>query len=63
MVDPFLEAEPELMARVIHRQNGMNRVGEPHEIAETVMWLLSSQASFVNGAALLASGGDTGRLY
>lgn len=63
MVDPFLEAEPELMARVIHRHNGMNRVGEPQEIAEAVTWLLSAQASFVNGTALLVSGGETSRLY
>lgn len=63
MVDPFLQAEPEFMSRVIHRHNGMNRVGEPEEIAEAVTWLLSSQSSFVNGTALLASGGDHTKLY
>ncbi|MBY0421583.1 MAG: SDR family oxidoreductase [Parvularculaceae bacterium] len=63
MVDPFLESEPEMMSRVIHRHNGMNRVGEPEEIAEAVTWLLSAQASFVNGTALLVSGGDHAKLY
>lgn len=63
MVDPFLESEPDLMARVIHRHNGMNRVGDPEEIAEAVTWLLSDQASFVSGTALLASGGDHAKLY
>lgn len=63
MVDPYLEAQPELMGRVIHRHNGMNRVGEPEEIAEAVTWLLSTQSSFVNGTALLVSGGDHTRLY
>lgn len=63
MVDPYLDAEPELMSRVIHRHNGMNRVGEPEEIAEAVTWLLSSQASFVNGTALLVCGGDHAKLY
>lgn len=63
MVDPFLDAEPEFMGRVIHRHNGMNRVGEPEEIAEAVTWLLSSQSSFVSGTSLLVSGGDHTKLY
>jgi NAD(P)-dependent dehydrogenase (short-subunit alcohol dehydrogenase family) len=63
MVDPYLEAEPELMRHVIHRHNGMNRVGEPQEIAEAVTWLLSAQSGFVNGTALLVSGGDHSKLY
>ncbi len=63
MVDPYLEAEPDLMARTIHRHSAMNRVGEADEIAQAVTWLLSEQASFVNGTALLVSGGETSRLY
>ncbi len=63
MVDPYLEAQPELMGRVISRHNGMNRVGEPEEIAEAVTWLLSAQARFVNGTALLVCGGDHTKLY
>lgn len=63
MVDPYLEAEPDLMARTIHRHSAMNRVGESEEIAHAVTWLLSNQSSFVNGTALLVSGGETSRLY
>jgi len=63
MVDPYLEGEPELMARTILRHSAMNRVGEATEIAEAVTWLLSPQASFVNGTALLVSGGETSKLY
>lgn len=63
MVDPYLEAEPELMARTINRHSAMNRVGEANEIAQAVTWLLSPQSSFVNGTALLVSGGETSRLY
>jgi len=63
MVDPYLEAEPELMARTIERHSAMNRVGESAEIAEAVTWLLSAQASFVSGTALQVSGGDTHKLY
>jgi NAD(P)-dependent dehydrogenase (short-subunit alcohol dehydrogenase family) len=35
----------------------MHRVGEAHEIAEAVLWLLSDEASFITGAMLDASGG------
>jgi NAD(P)-dependent dehydrogenase (short-subunit alcohol dehydrogenase family) len=35
----------------------MRRAGEPEEIAEAVVWLLSSAASFVTGAILPVSGG------
>ena len=35
----------------------MGRVGEPNEIAEAVLWLLSDQASFVAGANIRAAGG------
>lgn len=63
MVDPYLAAEPELMARVIQRHSGMNRVGEADEIAEAVTWLLSAQSRYVNGTELLVSGGETSKLY
>lgn len=63
MVDPYLDAEPEMMARTILRHSAMNRVGESDEIAEAVTWLLSPQASFVSGTALQVSGGDTSKLY
>lgn len=63
MVDPYLEAEPELMSRTIQRHSAMNRVGESDEIAQAVTWLLSSQAKFVNGTELLVSGGETTRLF
>lgn len=63
MVDPYLEAEPEIMSRAILRHSGMNRVGKPQEIAEAVTWLLSAQSSFVNGTELLVSGGETSKLY
>ena len=37
----------------------MGRFGQPQEIAETVVWLLSDRASFVVGAAIAADGGYT----
>jgi NAD(P)-dependent dehydrogenase (short-subunit alcohol dehydrogenase family) len=38
-------------------RHSMNRFGEPREIGEAVAWLLSDQASFVNGAAIPVDGG------
>jgi NAD(P)-dependent dehydrogenase (short-subunit alcohol dehydrogenase family) len=35
----------------------MRRVGQPHEIAEAILFLLSDEASFVTGAMLDAAGG------
>jgi NAD(P)-dependent dehydrogenase (short-subunit alcohol dehydrogenase family) len=35
----------------------MHRVGESHEIAEAILWLLSDEASFITGAMLDAAGG------
>jgi NAD(P)-dependent dehydrogenase (short-subunit alcohol dehydrogenase family) len=35
----------------------MHRVGETHEIAEAILWLLSEEASFISGAMLDAAGG------
>jgi NAD(P)-dependent dehydrogenase (short-subunit alcohol dehydrogenase family) len=34
-----------------------NRLGKPEEIAEAIVWLLSSEASYVHGATLVADGG------
>jgi len=35
----------------------LRRVGQPPEIADAILWLLSSEASFVTGAMLDAAGG------
>lgn len=63
MVDPYVEAEPELMQKVIATHSSMNRLGDSEEAAEAVAWLLSDAASFVNGAALTVDGGPGPRLW
>jgi len=63
MVDPYVEAAPELIRRTISRHSAMNRIGESDEVADAVAWLLSGESSFVNGVALLIGGGDATRLY
>ena len=49
-------AEPAFRAR-IEASIPMHRVGESHEIAETILWLLSDEASFITGAMVDAAVG------
>jgi len=63
MVDPIVEAVPDLLAKVIAGNSAMNRLGEADEVAEVVAWLLSGSSSFVNGAAIPINGGPKRRLY
>src|SRR6266851_6684930 len=39
----------------------LKRVGRPEEIAQTIMFLASDQASFITGASYLVDGGKTAR--
>jgi 3-oxoacyl-[acyl-carrier protein] reductase len=35
----------------------LQRIGEPREVAETILWLASERASFITGQTILADGG------
>lgn len=48
--------EPDRPARVVQRVP-MGRIGQPDEISNAVLWLLSEEASYVTGAILRVSGG------
>ncbi len=60
-LDPRLPREEAL--RREGEQAPMLRVGQPHEIAEVVAFLLSDRAAFVTGAGLVADGGTSARVY
>jgi NAD(P)-dependent dehydrogenase (short-subunit alcohol dehydrogenase family) len=63
MVDPYVEAAPELMRSLVRRHSAANRMGHADECAEAIAWLCSDAARFVNGAVLPVDGGETSRLY
>ncbi len=58
MIGRFTGGTPEGRAAVI-AQEPIGRMGEPEEIAATVVWLCSDAASFVVGHAMVVDGGQT----
>ncbi len=58
MVERFLAESPD-MERRLTRASPSGRMGQPDEVAQAIVWLLSGAASFVNGAALPVDGGLT----
>jgi len=56
MFDRFTEPVPRDFLASLHP---IGRVGKPEEIADTVLWLSSSQASFVTGQTITVDGGFT----
>jgi NAD(P)-dependent dehydrogenase (short-subunit alcohol dehydrogenase family) len=55
VIDTEMAASPEL--RDFGAQSPMGRVGRPDEIAATVSWLISPEASYVTGSDITVSGG------
>jgi len=51
-------ADPGVRAR-IGNDIPLGRVGQPHEIGETIAFLLSDHASYITGATITADGGRT----
>ncbi len=60
MVDGFIEQVLALADRV-QQSAPVGRIGQPDEVAATVVWLCSDAASFINGAAVPIDGGLTAR--
>ncbi len=55
-VEKYFEEQPK-MAEGLKKAAAMNRLGEPEEIAEAVVFLCSDRASFVTGQILSVDGG------
>ncbi len=54
-----MSSESGIPRQALVDQEPIGRLGEPREIGEAVVWLLSDQASFVTGVALPVDGGYT----
>jgi NAD(P)-dependent dehydrogenase (short-subunit alcohol dehydrogenase family) len=54
--------DPEAKRAELQDRNFAGRLGEPGDIAEAVVYLLSQRASYVNGATLVVDGGRTARV-
>jgi len=59
-VEKYFEEQPKI-AEGLKRSAVMNRIGEPEEIAEAVVFLLSDRASFITGQILSVDGGQAVR--
>jgi len=55
-----ITTDPETKKSIISL-HPIGRLGKPKEIADTIVWLCSEEASFITGHTLLADGGYTSR--
>lgn len=58
MVEHYVQGDAELKKQMTANEP-VGRMGRPEEIADAVLWLCSSRASFVTGVALPVDGGWT----
>jgi NAD(P)-dependent dehydrogenase (short-subunit alcohol dehydrogenase family) len=56
---PMTAGLPEDFLQVLIAPHAIKRIGEPSEVAEAVVWLLSDRASFVTGTAMPVDAGST----
>lgn len=56
---PMTEAVPEKVKELIIKQIAMHRFGEPEEVSDTIAFLASDKSSFVTGASIEVSGGQS----
>ena len=59
MVDRMVKGRPDPAKAMgkLHAQIPIGRLGQPHEVANTVVWLLSPSSSFTTGSEVLVDGG------
>lgn len=65
MVQQFFEfqPDPEAARQQVYRHYPLRRIAEPEEIARTLAFLASDDASFISGSHVLIDGGLTAEVY
>ena len=65
MAEPYWAASPDPAAaeRATTQHYPMKRIGTPKEMADTVCFLVSDRASFINGAHIVVDGGVLAKCY
>ena len=56
---PILKSMPDKVIKMMEDRVPLGRLARPEEIANTYAWLASDEASYINGAVIEVSGGDT----
>ena len=54
---PIIDEAGELVERIVQNRVPMKRIGQPEEVANTIAWLLSDEASYINGTYVEIDGG------
>lgn len=57
LVDPALEAMPDVFDAILKHEVPMQRIAAAVEVARAVLWLCSDEASYVTGHPLVVDGG------
>jgi meso-butanediol dehydrogenase / (S,S)-butanediol dehydrogenase / diacetyl reductase len=52
-----LAPDPQKVIQTCERMHALGRIGKPEEVADAVLYLVSSMSSFITGAALMVDGG------
>lgn len=56
---PMTAAVPDKVKELILKQIAMHRFGDPEEVSDTIAFLASDKSSFVTGASIEVSGGQS----
>lgn len=54
---PMVKAFPEEAIKAMAQSVPMGRLGQPHEVADVVAFLLSDESSYIHGAVISIDGG------
>ena len=57
--DLIKKQDPDKFSKMIEESHPLGRLGEPREVADVVVFLCSTKASFVSGACITVDGGES----